>query len=162
MYCSTPSTSETDYFGERSMETDTMGRVFTEATIENLRDLWEGESGGVRDEQVRRLTLSDALVGNGATLLSLPTKMSHQLGLKKTASKRVTSSTGGGKADIYSAVRLTIQGRSCTMDVMEVPDDVPALIGQLPLEHLDFVVDLRSRTLIGNPAHGGEHVYELY
>jgi len=26
----------------------------------------------------------------------------------------------------------------------------------------DLVVDLRSRTLIGNPAHGGEHVYELY
>jgi hypothetical protein len=30
------------------------------------------------------------------------------------------------------------------------------------LEHLDFVVDLRDRKLIGNPAHGGEHVYELY
>jgi hypothetical protein len=59
-------------------------------------------------------------------------------------------------------VRLTIQGRTCTMDVMEVPDGVPVLIGQLPLEHLDFVVDLRSRTLIGNPAHGGEHMYELY
>jgi hypothetical protein len=25
-----------------------------------------------------------------------------------------------------------------------------------------LVVDLRSRSLIGNPAHGGEHVYELY
>ncbi|QDV38495.1 hypothetical protein [Tautonia plasticadhaerens] len=48
------------------------------------------------------------------------------------------------------------------MDVLEVPDGTPALIGQLPLEHLDFVVDLRSRTLIGNPAHGGEHIYELY
>ena len=48
------------------------------------------------------------------------------------------------------------------LNVMEVPDTVPALIGQLPLEHLDLVVDLRSRTLIGNPAHGGEHVYELY
>jgi len=47
------------------------------------------------------------------------------------------------------------------MDVIEVPDSVPVLIGQLPLEHLDFVVDPRSRTLIGNPAHGGEHVYEL-
>ena len=45
---------------------------------------------------------------------------------------------------------------------MEVPDDVPVLIGQIPLEHLDFVVDLRSGTLIGNPAHGGEYVYELY
>ena len=62
---------------------------------------------------------------------------------------------------VYSAVRLTIQGRSCTMDVMEVADDVPVLIGQLPLEHLDFVVDMRKHELIGNPAHGGEHVYEL-
>jgi hypothetical protein len=48
------------------------------------------------------------------------------------------------------------------MDVMEVPDSVPVLIGQLPLEQLDLVVDSRSRTLIGNPAHGGEHVLELY
>ncbi len=63
---------------------------------------------------------------------------------------------------MYDAVRLTIMGRSCTMDVMEVPDTVPVLIGQIPLEHLDFVVDMRDRKLIGNPAHGGEHVYELY
>jgi len=39
---------------------------------------------------------------------------------------------------------------------------VPVLIGQLPLEHLDFVVDLRSRSLIGNHAHGGEYMYEVY
>jgi hypothetical protein len=63
---------------------------------------------------------------------------------------------------MYEAVRLSIQGRTCTMDVMEVPDGVPVLIGELPLEHLDPVVDLRNRSLIGNPAHGGEHVYELY
>ncbi|HEY3787454.1 MAG TPA: hypothetical protein VGL71_01310 [Urbifossiella sp.] len=59
-------------------------------------------------------------------------------------------------------MEFTIMGRSCTMDVMEVPDGVPVLIGQLPLEHLDFVVDLRDRKLIGNPAHGGKHVYEMY
>ena len=59
------------------------------------------------------------------------------------------------------AVRVTQIGVP-TMDVMEVPDTVPVLIGQLPLEHLDFVEDMRSRKLIGNPAHGGEHVYELY
>jgi hypothetical protein len=59
-------------------------------------------------------------------------------------------------------VRLTIQGRTCTMDVMGVPDRVPVLIGQLLLEHRDLVADLRNRALVGNPAHGGEHVYELY
>ncbi len=53
-------------------------------------------------------------------------------------------------------------GRVLTEAKFENLYDVPVLIGQLPLEHLDFVVDLRSRSLIGNPAHGGEHVYELY
>jgi predicted aspartyl protease len=144
------------------METETIGRVLTEATIENIEDLWAVKRGLMTDQEARRIMLSDALVDTGATLLSLPTQMIRQLRLERTGSKRVTSKSGGGEADLYSAVRLTIQGRSCTMDVMEVPDDVPALIGQIPLEHLDFVVDLRSRRLIGNPAHGGEHVYELY
>jgi predicted aspartyl protease len=144
------------------METATMGRVLTEATIENLKDLWAVEQKLIPPEQARRMTVTDALVDTGATLLSLPTRLIQQLGLTKTASKRVTSSIGLAEAAVYEAVRLTIQGRSCTMDVMEVPDTVPVLIGQLPLEHLDLVVDLRSRTLTGNPAHGGEHVYELY
>lgn len=144
------------------METGTMGRVLTGATIESLKDLWDVESGRMPADQAKSVTVSDALVDTGATLLSMPTRLIQQLGLKKTGSKRVTSSVGVGEAAMYEAVRLTIQGRSCTMDVMEVPDTVPVLIGQLPLEHLDFVVDLRSRTLIGNPAHGGEHVYELF
>src|SRR5271170_6529904 len=141
------------------METATMGRVLTEATIENLKDLWAAEQKSLPAEQARRIVVTDALVDTGATLLSIPTRMIQQLGLKKTGSKRVVSSTGLAEAAMYDAVRLTIQGRSCTMDVMEVPDTVPVLIGQLPLEHLNLVVDLRSRTLIGNPAHGGEHIY---
>ena len=139
-----------------------MGRVMTEVVIENLEDLWAAERGLLPPDQARRIIVADALVDTGATLLSLPTRLIQLLGLTRTASKRVTSSIGSGEAFMYEAVRLTIQGRSCTMDVMEVPDTVPALIGQLPLEHLDLVVDLRSRTLIGNPAHGGEHVYDLY
>jgi predicted aspartyl protease len=144
------------------METHAMGRVLTEATIENIEDIWAVKRGLLPPEQVRRMTVVDALVDTGATLLSLPTRLIQQLGLNKTSSKRVTSSIGLAEADVYDAVRLTIQGRTCTMDVMEVPDTVPVLIGQLPLEHLDLVVDLRARSLIGNPAHGGEHVYELY
>jgi hypothetical protein len=48
------------------------------------------------------------------------------------------------------------------MDVIEVPDTVPVLIGQIPLEHLDFTIDMRGLSLVGNPAHGGEHMYELF
>jgi len=139
-----------------------MGRVLTEATIENLEDLWAVKRGLMPTEQARRLDLTDALVDTGATLLTLPTRFIKQLGLQSTATKRITNFKGKDEADMYEAVRLTIQGRTCTMDVLEAPDDVPVLIGQLPLEHLDLVVDLRNRCLIGNPAHGGQHVYEMY
>jgi len=145
------------------METETMGRVTTEATIESLKDLWAVERGLLSDDQVRRVTVSDALVDTGATLLSMPTRLIRQLGLSSRAEKQVLSSNGMiTQVAMYDAVRLTVQGRDCTMDVLEVSDGVPVLIGQLPLEHLDLVVDLRNRTLIGNPAHGGEHVYEMY
>lgn len=139
-----------------------MGRAMTRATIENLRDLWAADSGLKAPEEVRRHTVDDALVDTGATLLSLPADLIQKLGLAKTGSKKVMSSSGVGEAGIYEAVRLTILDRTCTMDVMEVPQGVPVLIGQLPLEHLDLVIEQRSRTLTGNPAHGGEHVYELY
>ena len=43
---------------------------------------------------------------------------------------------------------------------MEVPDG-PVVIGHIPLLDLDYVVDLESRSLIGNPAHGGERMYEI-
>src|SRR4051794_2618339 len=115
-----------------------MGRVVTEATFESLKDLWDAERGMLAPEQIRRVTVDDALVDSGATLLSLPTRLIRQLGLEERYRSRVTSSIGVGEAAVYDAVRLTIQGRFCTMDVMEVPDSVPVLIGQLPIEQLDF------------------------
>jgi predicted aspartyl protease len=148
--------------GVETMETKVMGRVLTEATLENLNDVLNAENGVLPLERVRRYTVPDALVDTGATMLSLPANLIKKLGLQKYSRRRVRSTTGVAEADLYAAVRLTIQGRICTMDVMEVPDDTPVLIGQLPLEQLDFVVDLQSRMLIGNPAHGGEQMYELY
>lgn len=143
------------------METP-MGRVTTEATIENLEDLFAADRGALPRDQVRRVIVTDALVDTGATLLSLPSRMIRELGLTKKFTKKVSSSLGPGQADVYGVVRLTIQGRDCPLDVVEVPDSVPVLIGQIPLEYMDFVIDPRAQRLTGNPAHGGEHILELY
>ena len=139
-----------------------MGRVITEALIENIKDVYAVELGVMAAVNARKIQVTDALVDSGATLVSIPKRVIKQLGLAKISEKRVTSSAGVTTAGMYGPVRLTIQGRSCTMDVMEVPNSVPVLIGQIPLEHLDFVIDMRSHKLIGNPAHGGEHMYEMF
>ena len=138
-----------------------MGRVLTEIRVENLNDLYAARNGLITPEKVRRVTIPDAVVDTGATYLSLPAKVIRELGLSKAFTKRVMTSRGPADADVYDAVWLTIQDRSCTLDVMEVPDPVPALVGQLPLEHLDFVIDPVNQKVIGNPAHGGEQMYDL-
>lgn len=143
------------------MEISDMGRVVTAALVENNTDLWEAHRGKLPLDQVRRVEITDALVDTGSTTLALPTKLIQQLGLSKSHEKTAITSGGKRAISVYEAVRVTILGRFCTVDVMEVSDDVPALIGQVPLEMLDLVVDPRQQRLTGNPAHGGEHVLEL-
>jgi len=138
-----------------------MGRVVTEATVENLQDLWDAKRGLITPDQVRRITVPDALADTCATSLAMPTPLIQQLGLEKRYNKCTVASTGLTEIAVYEAARLTIQGRDVTTDVMEVPDEVPVLIGQIPLEWLDLVVDTRNRRLTPKPAHGGEHILEL-
>jgi hypothetical protein len=43
-----------------------MDRVLVEATFENREDLWAVEKSLISPDQVRRLTVADALVDTGA------------------------------------------------------------------------------------------------
>ena len=142
-------------------EQGNMGRVVTEVTVENLGDLYAVRKGELAPEKIRRVSIPQALVDTGATYLSLPASVIQKLGLSKAFTKHVMTSRGPADANVYDAVWMTIQGRSCTQDVMEVPDPVPALVGQLPLEALDLVVDPVNQKVIGNPEHGGEQMYDL-
>src|SRR5437879_4710487 len=79
--------------GGRPMESSTMGRVLTEVLVENLGDLFEVQRGLRPPDQVRRVSIRDALVDTGATTLSLPSRLIEQLGLSRRYEKRVTTST---------------------------------------------------------------------
>jgi predicted aspartyl protease len=144
------------------METNTMGRVIVPARIENLGDYLGVIQGTMKPENARSVEVLDALIDTGATNLSLPSRFIRSLGLVPLRDRPARTSAGPVIAKIYCAVRLKVQERECTCDVMEVPDDCPVLIGQVPLELLDFVVDPGNRRLIGNPDHGGEQMYDLY
>ena len=144
------------------MEIETMGKVLVAAKIENLQDLFDAERGIIPAEDLRLVEVDDALVDTGATGLSMPRRLIQRLGLRPLRTRQARTSAGLITVQIYGTARLTIQGRECPTDVTELPDDCPVLIGQIPLEALDFVVDPPNRRLIGNPEHGGEHIIELY
>jgi predicted aspartyl protease len=144
------------------METATMGKVIVAATIENLEDLFDVEKGRLTAEQVRRVDVVDALVDTGASTLLIPKRMIAALGLRPLRVRQARGLGGTVSMPMYRAVRLTIQGRDCAIDVGEIGDEFPVLIGQIPLESLDWVVDPARQRLIGNPEHGGDHVMEVF
>ncbi|HUY32110.1 MAG TPA: aspartyl protease family protein [Pirellulales bacterium] len=139
-----------------------MGKVLVTAKIENLYDVEQRERGLLPPDQVRTVEVADALVDTGASGLLLPRRLIDQLGLRPYKMRPARTIGGPTTLTIYSAVRLTIQGRDCLSDVVEISNDLPALIGQIPLESLDWVVDPKGQRLIGNPEHGGEHMMDVF
>ena len=129
-----------------------MGQVNTRIKVANWFDL-EKVAQGERSEPARSAEV-DALVDTGAVRFYLRASIVKQLGLRpvnKIISRTMADVTV--ERTVYSPVDLQIQGRSGTFDVVEVPDSLPNIVGQIPLEHLDWVVDLRNRRLIPNPDH---------
>jgi predicted aspartyl protease len=143
-------------------ETTEMGRVTTPATIENLDDLYRSERGEIPADQVRSIVVADALVDTGATMLALPSRMIRSLGLKKYRDRVARTPTGIASFACYGTVKLTIGDRDCRVDVSELADDCPVIIGQIPLESMDWVVDPGNQRLIGNPEHGGKWMMDMF
>ena len=139
-----------------------MGRITVAARVENLGDLLDADRGRLAPEEVRAVEVTDALVDTGATGLSMPRSMLDILGLKHLRNRMAVTSAGPVEVRVFGTARLTLEGRDCPLDVTELPDGCPVLIGQIPLEAMDFVIDMPSRRVVGNPAHGGEHIIELY
>lgn len=143
------------------METATVGKVLVQARIENVIDLYAASQGQIADSEVRRVEVSDAQVDTGASHLGMPKRLIDQLGIPRISTGRAKTTVGYRMFGIYGPVRLTIQDRFCSVDVTEVADEYPVLIGYIPLENLDFVVDPKNQRLIGNPEHGGEFIIDM-
>ena len=144
------------------METTAVGKVVVAATIENETDRTAVKLGVLRGEQVRRVQVEDAVVDTGATMFSLPARIIRQLGLERVRIRRARTATGIAEFGVYSLVHLVVQGRECILEVSEIPDACPVLIGRLPLKHMDWVVDPIRQRLIGNPDHGGEEMIDMF
>ncbi|HUT09252.1 MAG TPA: retroviral-like aspartic protease family protein [Thermoguttaceae bacterium] len=144
------------------MEINTMGKVLVSARIENLGDVFALRRHTLAEEKIRTLEVEDALVDTGATLLSMPGRLIEQLGLEQQRTRTARTASGITEFAIYDAVRLTVQGRDCVVEVAGLPDECPVLIGQIPLEALDFIVDPMGQKLVGNPDHGGKQMIDMF
>ena len=138
-----------------------MGKVTARIKVENWSDT-ELVAAGFRTE-IPRAVETDALVDTGATKFYLKASVIQQLGLRPIGEiKSRTMSERMETRKVYSPVLLEIQGRTGRFDVIELPDSLSNIVGQIPLEDLDWVVDCRHQKLIPNPEHTHGEICEDY
>lgn len=139
-----------------------MGRTSEKVIVRNYIDIANSASGLIKPSDIRSIEI-DAVVNTGAAYLCLPPRIIKQLGLTYAFSKTVK--TGNGRLDlrIFRGAEIIIKDRSILMQVMENKDDtIPALIGYLVLEEMDWVIDPKSQQITGNPLNDGKWVIDMY
>ena len=86
----------------------------------------------------------------------------HQRHHPAGAAPRAPTAAGPGVQQVHSAVRATVENRDCLIEVAELPDGSPPLLGQVPLELMDFWIDMTNKRLAGNPEHGGQWMMDQF
>ena len=138
-----------------------MGRITVDMHVENADDLAMVARGVLPAQQVRFLDVQ-ALVDTGTNFIGLTASDVSRLGLRPVRQRQARTAAGVIVQQIYSAVRVTVEGRDCLSEVVELPDGSPALLGQVPLEVMDFWIDMSNRRLAGNPEHGGQWMADSF
>ncbi len=137
-----------------------MGRVIVSIKVANTIDNADAKRGYIKPENIRNIEI-DALVDTGAGLLCLDPELIKKLGLDHLKDITVDTAEGPRKVKLFRNAILTILERSCPIDVVEIHSKNKALVGYLPLEALDLVVDPKAQKVIPNPEHGDEMILDL-
>lgn len=137
-----------------------MGHTLVTIKVDNFTD-WVLAEESKRRKRIRTVVIPDALVDTGTTYLCLPARYIKALGLKPfPGTVTVTTANGVAERRLYGGALLTLEGRTDQFTVAELPDEAPALIGVIPLEGLDFMVDPTTQRLVGK--HGAKRVMLMY
>jgi clan AA aspartic protease len=129
-----------------------MGKVMTKIKLTNLNDVQDVQTRALRPEQVRVLEI-EALVDTGATSLVLPADLVAALGMREIGRRKVRYADGRVEEIPWvGPLQIEILGRVMIGEALVVAAGAMPLIGQIPLENLDLIVDPKSREVSVNPA----------
>ena len=138
-----------------------MGKIMQKATLQNAGDLDAVQRDYIHPSEVHEVEI-DFIVDTGAAMICLPPDVIAALDLYETHRRRVLTANGEVTRRIYSPVRISINDREATLDVMELPPDTPPLLGCLPLEALDLYPNPVKQCLEGNPQYNGKMIIDLF
>jgi clan AA aspartic protease len=139
-------TSEAVSFGEKKM-----GLVYADIELISVDDLVLYRRGYLPEAQIKHMRVS-MLVDSGAYMLVINDRIREQLDLPfiEEQTMRLADDTEM-KVKIVGPVEVRFENRSTTTRAAVIPGNVEPLLGVIPIEDLDVVVDAKQQRLIVNP-----------
>ena len=136
-----------------------MGLVYADITLRNATDVEICKRGLINEQEIRQTTLT-AMVDTGSATLVINESIRQQLGLD-TESSYIAELADGSK-QTYShtePVQIQWKNRKTVLNAIVVPGATEALLGAIPLEAMDLVINPLEQELTG--AHGDEILLKI-
>ncbi|WP_010263224.1 aspartyl protease family protein [Treponema primitia] len=137
-----------------------VGTVFEEITLKNEGDEIRVECGVIKEPEIRQMTVQ-CVVDTGAPTLIINEAVQQELGLRTEHVKKSRMVNGDPVVcKVVETVRVCWKNRSMTCEPWVIPGADMLLLGAIPLEDMDLMVDPKRLQLVG--AHGDEPVGFIY
>ena len=129
-----------------------MGHVNVQITLKNACDVINVQRGIITEPEIRQTTV-DTMVDTGSTMLVINREVFDKLGLSTKGEKNVSfANNDKAVCKMTEPVEIHWEDRFFSMPALLVDDASEILLGVLPLEGMDLIVDPIRQKLVG--AHG--------
>jgi len=129
-----------------------MGLTYADITLVNSIDVGMAQRGAMGNADIRQMTVS-ALVDSGAYMLTVDESIKRQLGLNVFEIREIELADGSRtECEIVGPVNLRFKNRQTACLALVLPGATEVLLGAIPMEDLDVLLDPKSQQLIVNPA----------
>lgn len=130
-----------------------MGHVYADIELINGYDLGMAEKFVIGEEEVKRIHIR-AMVDTGSIMLCINEVIQEQLKLPVDEIRKAQLATGQiVECPVVKNVELRFKNRKTTCRAMVLPGDAEPLLGAIPLEDMDVLIDTQRQELIVNPDH---------
>jgi clan AA aspartic protease len=136
-----------------------MGLVYADLILRNAGDVTNVNRGYIKEPEIRQ-TAVKAMVDSGAATLVINDAVRRELGL--TLESTYTAELADGSVETYDvteSVQIQWKNRVSVCRPILVPQANDVLLGAIPLEEMDLIINPSNQELTG--AHGDTIVYKL-
>ena len=130
-----------------------MGLIYAEIELINGEDLVLARRNIIGEEEIKRMRIN-ALVDTGSYMLAINETIQAQLQLPVVEKRKAQLANGHVvECDVVAPVELRFRNRQTTCRAMVLPGDSEPLLGAIPLEDMDVLIDPLRQELVVNPDH---------